>query len=427
MKSQGHVLALVACAFLCLYGTASAWRYSIEHAGIDYYHDWAVTAAIRQCGQPNVYASAGRSDLNGCAEKYARGVGSTRLAKVIRHWEDPKPTGTPFGYAVLSVFVSRDYEQSFRLFQGVSLLSMIVAFGLLGRLWKLPWPLVLGAAGLSLVAFEPVSSDMRVANLNRILLLGLAAFLWIRSVARGASGAHRAWWSVVGGFVLGLLALTKPIFFPVVVCLATRRAIEQRWREEGTELLGVLAAVGVAAIATLFSFGTLDAWKWWAENASAMVPDAQITIPMGNYAPMRLLGEQFGTLGRVTALVVGTGLCLFAWMGPRRLEGRFHAAFDGEELAVGMGLLVYCWTMRMVWPHYFLLFLPWLGLFVWNGVLQRRVELLALAGLSTVAFAAGGPAWSLLAMSSLSAAFVVASRKEPKMHEIVKPVEVVTP
>jgi hypothetical protein len=268
---------------------------------------------------------------------------------------------------------------------------------------------------------------MRVANLHRILLLGLATFLSIRAAARSTDGARRTWWSMLGGFVAGILALTKPIFVPVVVCLALRRVLDRAWKEAGAELLGVFAAVAAGAVATALSFGTLDAWRWWAENAGAMVPDEQITIAMGNYAPRRLLGEAFGPVGTAVSLAFAASLCVFDCIAPRPSEGRARAGevASREDLSVGIGLLAYCWTMRMVWPHYFLLFVPWLGQFVWKGVRRRSVALLALAALSTFGFGRGGPVWSLLALSSLSAALVLALRTETPTPLIVERIEVV--
>ncbi|WP_197276214.1 arabinofuranan 3-O-arabinosyltransferase [Corynebacterium deserti] len=118
-------------------------------------------------------------------------------------------------------------------FIAVNLLAIVIALGLLTRMagWALRsmlWPMSIALAMLT----ETVQNTLIFSNINGLLLLMLTGFLWCV--------IHKKAW--IGGLILGLAILVKPMFLPLLFL----PLVKKQW---GTLILGILTPAVFNAIA----------------------------------------------------------------------------------------------------------------------------------------------------------------------------------
>lgn len=120
------------------------------------------------------------------------------------------------------------------LFILVNAAAIVAALALLTRLFGFSLRSVVLPAAVA-VAFltESVTNTLVFANINGVLLLGLAGFLWL--LLRGHS-----WWA---GLVIGLSILVKPMFAPLLFL----PLVKLDWRT-------LLGGVGVPVVANLIAW-----------------------------------------------------------------------------------------------------------------------------------------------------------------------------
>jgi hypothetical protein len=95
------------------------------------------------------------------------------------------------------------------------------------------------------------------------------------------------------------------------------------------------------------------------------MPNGIITVRMGNYSLIRLLGEATGLeLGGVAAVFLSAIAAAALWRGSRgrAADGRSGAGEEEDRredlLIVGIGCVIPLVTGRLVWMHYLLLAIP---------------------------------------------------------------------
>jgi hypothetical protein len=261
-----------------------------------------------------------------------------------------------------------------------------------------------------------VYSDARLGNVGRLQCgaLGvLAAWLAAGPPALRSPGA---------GILLGLMLAFKPnfLFVPVFLLLS---GLATRRRAFSAHLLMGLAAGGVVAGAlSSWFFGSTACWWRWLSAASAL-PDAIITLALGNYS----LGRWVSSLtGWPLGLPLGVGLPLVAGVLFVREAARHPAPPSGaggttDALAVGLGAVVGLLSSRLVWLHYFLLALPMALLALRSGAapLTRGLgtaALIALAAWPASGLVANqGPAAQVLLLNAGAACLLLAGLREVRV------------
>ncbi len=108
---------------------------------------------------------------------------------------------------------------------GLAVLTRLFGFSLR----SLVWPASIAAAFLT----ESVRNTLVFSNINGVLLLGLAVFLWLWLSGRG-------WWA---GLIIGVLILVKPMFAPLLFLPLVRL----EWRP-------LIGGVGVPVLANLVAW-----------------------------------------------------------------------------------------------------------------------------------------------------------------------------
>jgi hypothetical protein len=157
----------------------SAPRFS-EASGVDFYHFWGVPVARRltlDLGSPY------REDARYAAvlKQYATTVTQPKLMLATRFWSSPAFTASPLLYTAFAA-VSNDYTFSLRVFQALQVGALLAGFLLLGVLFRVDAFRLLCFALLCVIFYQPVVSDLRVANLGCLQFFYLTAVVYVASV-----------------------------------------------------------------------------------------------------------------------------------------------------------------------------------------------------------------------------------------------------
>jgi len=322
-------------------------------AAIDFYHFWLVGEAVRTEGASDVYGAQARERLGALfLERAAQpGVGEAQRQAATK-FARLETTGTPLLYASFAPFLTGDYDEDRQAYNFAALLLFVVlAAALAVRLGYGARATVLMLVFV-LAAYEPVASDVRVGNVNRIQFVLVAAYVLLQwGVGRSERGRH-----VLGGVLLGLAGMFKPNLAFVVAALFAF------WvgRGEKTRVLGhvvglALGALGAFAASSAF-FGTPSVWLWWAEAAASLTSDFPIRVEDGNFAPARLLegvGLALGPLWSVLWIVAGGALL---WLAGRRAAGSGTPLRGAEVLlAASLGGAISLLAAPLAWLHYYVL------------------------------------------------------------------------
>lgn len=367
-------LGLVVLLSLLTFGAAArTWEQGRAETGIDFYQFWWVS---RSLGEGSVSPPARLYSNEYAARLGAAGVEAARLdtasprrARAAAWFSVLQPMGTPFFYTVLRPFGALPYEAAQSTFLLLSLLGVLSGLLWLGRRAGSGWPGCLALCLAATVGFEPMASDLRVANVNRLLFAALVFSLALSlAAARAATLGARRRADVLelgAGTWLGLLAAFKPVVLPIFAGVWLWTLARRRWRSATLSAAGGALGLGLGVGVGALAFGGADAWTAWAAGWSTLVPSHTLSVAYGNYAPSRWLAEALG--GGIPWLAVLIGLCALAAFGLlwRGLRGRGRPStppppLDAREgaLALGFGFLLLVATSGLVWLHYQVLALP---------------------------------------------------------------------
>jgi hypothetical protein len=343
-RTNQNALRLIIALLLVLglAGLMTLWFRARSSAGIDFYQMWV---GARVAGQtpdfysPSTAARVGEEYLR-LAETEERSV--RRLA-VARYRRQLELVSTPFLYTLYAPF-GGTYERDLLLFQLGSLLSFVAAIAILTRTFR--YGAILGLAFFAVLAtlFEPVATDIRVANSNHyvLLLLALATALTVkrRLVAAGA--------------VLAFAALAKPYLVLIFALLYALWLITRRWRDLGAHAAGAALAGLIGVVASSLYFRSATIWLEWL-SAIRNMPQSMVPLDLGNFALAQILRD-IGGVGLSVPITIVT-LVLAVMIGRRSTR----TAPDVELLVIGLGAVIGLLGSPLVWVHYLVMALPLLA------------------------------------------------------------------
>jgi hypothetical protein len=358
--------------------------------GVDFFHYWMVPHLVRAGEGAGIYDAdeSGRHRAR-LADVLRREAPSDPFRdRAASYWDEFQVTNTPFCYLVLSPFATRDFATGYFAFQHTSLACLVGGVLVLGRLSGLSWLDGVIAAAATIFCFECVASDVRVGNLNRILLGWLAVATW----AASRVGDRR--WGVVAGVLWGLAACFKPIV--ALVCLvvpAYRFAVGERRRavDEGAGI-AIGAAIGLAS-PMLMVDGRI--WQAWLARLGSFDWLTHSRVAGGNVSLVELVLERGGVdlaLPLVVAILGLIGVGLFVLRGdaprtPASVPSSVAADASGLVAATSLGLLAYLLAARLVWLHYYVLAIPALVFLAGRIRRGRPVWFVVAATIAAVAIA----------------------------------------
>jgi hypothetical protein len=370
--------------------------------GIDYYQFWIVGRAVEQRSVENIYAPQDRQHMADLGREVLRAGPrpSDRLKKSVEVRAARIETfSTPFLYAVVNAVTTGRYDADYDRFLDLGLAATVVSVVLLARVLKYSTAEGLLFAAVMLLWCEPLSSDLRVGNVNQLQLLGVALYLFVRSgpgIARVPHG--RRVYDVLGGLTLGLLVAFKPTLVVVPLALAIARVIDRRWDTLWAEGIAAVVAAGLAVGAGCLYLRSASAWWQWKDALADLEKVSDVSVANGNYTLARAILESNSPgfdvapvllmlgLAFVAAVLIATRRQYFEVLG-KADEQQVRFERDYLVTAIGCGLSVL--TLKLAWLHYYLLLVPLL-LYVlrpggWRPAGARAAAGLALALLALAA------------------------------------------
>jgi hypothetical protein len=385
------LLAAAIVATALLVAALCRERFS-QSIGIDFYQYWGVGRAVRlshdSLGSP--YTPEGGARYAGALGPFAQDTADLRL-RTVASWRNSSGfdlTATPFLYAVFAFIPAGGYTRTLGLFTFFEAFSFLAGVVSLARLFGRGWFAAGLLALLLLAAYDPIASDLRVANIAGLQLLAIASALRLATVRRPkvAQGAGLL-------SLLALATLLKPNLLLITVALALSACLRLPPRTLARATL-VAAVVGIAAIAlsSLF-FGSAGIWLDWYRHVYGADSNRLAYPPWtGNCAAAVVLAPWLGLKPSgaslvLSALLVGSVLVALAarargvtgWVRPGLALLRDPEVVAASASAATLAIPV------LVWIHYeILLLVPCLWLILaprwryarWFGVLS----LLASAG-----------------------------------------------
>src|SRR5713101_4716645 len=111
---------------------------------------------------------------------YTARANDAKLTAANGFWGGPDFAGSPLLYTVFSL-VSNDYTVAVRTFQALQIVLFLGAFLLLGALYRFDPFHLLCLALLCVLFYNPLLSDLRVANLGCFQLIYLTGLLFLGS------------------------------------------------------------------------------------------------------------------------------------------------------------------------------------------------------------------------------------------------------
>ncbi len=336
-----------------------------EAIGIDFYHFWGVPVAMRLTGHTldSPYTQGPR--YAEVLKQYASTANQPKLTAAARFWTGPDFTASPLLYAAFAV-VSSDYAASLQAFQIVQMLSFVTGFLLLGHLYRVGVFYLLCLMLLCFVFYQPLLSDLRVANLGCLQFLYLTGVLYLASALPGVSAfGRRAWLAAVLLAALALLTLCKPNVALISALLAIHLLVRHGRRLFLMAAVpATIVAAGALVLASLY-FHSWSVWREWYQfvygsNAYMLVRP----VTQGNYATAVLLSSWLGVdvyvAGVMLAVLLGVSLIVAIVRGsgpnwsPAALgRNALSSVFEDPRVALTIGVLVTVAASPVYWLHYY--------------------------------------------------------------------------
>jgi len=341
---------------LALFGLSVAWRTSSINSEVDFYQFWVVGQSMNHPGINNVYSDDARESLG--TEFLEKAKDSANLGRVAaaEYRKKLETYSSPFLYALFGMFSTGNYEIDIRNYRLLMLAALIFGIGNLCRLLNHSWMTTLGAIAIFTDWFEPVSSDMRVGNVNSLQLAALVAYL---RIVTQMPWNYR---DILGGAFLGLLMAFKPNLVFVAGVLGVNwmfnGQIRRLWFHAFGFAIGVIAAILFAAA----SFRSPHCWTDWISALHSM-PGQIITVDRGNFSAAQFLDGLFGQNTAILLAVIFSGLTIaLFWSREQNAPCEKEAVTAAEEFpevfAVSIGCLLIVLTTRLAWLHYYVLTIP---------------------------------------------------------------------
>ena len=335
-----------------------------EAIGIDFYHFWGVPVAMRLTGHTlgSPYTQGPR--YSEVLKQYAATANQPKLTAAARFWTGPDFTASPLLYTAFAV-VSSDYAASLQAFQVIQMLSFVAACLLLGHLYRVGVFHLLCFTLLCFVFYQPLLSDLRVANLGCLQFLYLTVVLYLASaLPRVSAFGRRAGLAAALLAALAVLTLCKPNVALISVLMTMHLLVRHGRR---LFLIAAVPAAVVAAAALGLASLYFHSWTVWREwyrfvygsNAYMLVRP----VTQGNYSTAVLLSSWIGVdvyvAGVVLAALLGLSLIVASvrggpsWSPAALWRNTLTCVFEDPRVALAIGVLVTVAVSPVYWLHYY--------------------------------------------------------------------------
>ena len=335
-----RIASTLLALLLVVAGVGNLLTIARRSAGMDFYQFWVGARVAGRADVPHFYDEATRIRIG--EEYVARARNeepSQKRIAVAQYRQHMESFGTPLLYAIFFPFHGT-YERDLLLYSLLLLAALVVAIPLLGRISGLATPEWLLVLALLTLAFEPLRSDVRVANINCILLLLLALAAWSLRTKRFA----------LAGTLLAFTTLAKPNFLLALPMLAAFWLVQRRWRDLRALVFGAAGGGALGLLVGAAYFRSASAWLEWARSLRAL-PAQIVTVEMGNLSLARLIFD-------ATGLDASKLLMLSLFAMPIFIVARLPRDANADLPALYLATLVLLFASPLTWLHYLLLAVP---------------------------------------------------------------------
>ncbi len=369
-QADRHAKAVLAVAILlALLGLSELRRVQAAAPAMDFYAAWAVAQNLGRSDLADPYSRDALDRIRlEMAERLDLAGRPPRLAAAVKATQPLLATATPFLYSVFSPLARGTYESDVRRFQLVSLGAFgigVISCGLLAGLPMRLAVLWLAVAGL---LFQPVRSDVDVANVNPLLFGLLAIGLLLLEAARRQRDRWPMCLCASAGLVFGCAVALKPLLILVPLALVVRCWARGDWRSAVAQALGAGVSLVACVAWSSVQFGSLAIWPQWL-GALSSLPAEATAVALGNVSPVRWLADLLGVDPLRTAVVATLGLgAAAAWAlgsgsrpggiaGGGSADQRILSSIDDLRVS-GLALALVFIASPLTWLHYLVLLLP---------------------------------------------------------------------
>lgn len=372
-RSTHHAALYALLGALAVAGVLRVGAQASHESGADFYQFWLVSKCLAESrvSPPRaLYTPEKARELGELGFTWASAPTATPRHKRAAAWfRTLQPMATPLFYTAMRPFAALPYEAAQHTFAWVSLAAWLAALLWLARRTGSSWSVALTLAAFATLLFEPMASELRAANVNRLLFAALVFALALSARARAArtTPGQRAL-HLASGAWQGLLLTYKPVVGPLLAAnwlfkLARRRVQESVFEALGTAL-GIALGIGIGALA----MEGLGAWDAWRLGWQTLVPPETLSLALGNYGPHALLEHALGNgapvrpwlfaLAALLLLVPLARVVVSARREPRPPEGPPNGLdasatlVSQDALAMSLGFALLVTASSLVWLHY---------------------------------------------------------------------------
>jgi hypothetical protein len=256
----------LAIALLCI-SLSNAWWSGEKSIGIDYYNYWVAGQALGKENIINLYSEKNKMMLRdkflSLAELSSVG-GVKRQLYAAKSPHELELTSTPLMYSLFAGITIGDYEWDYRNFRILCLIVILISLITLCRMFEIPLATTMLMICLLTWLSEPYISDVRVGNVNQLLVGFLTLFLWLK---------QRTKWRLSDlfcGFVLGFALMFKPTISIIIVLLTALWLIDKQYRTVLLQAVGLCISVFVALLISRYYFESFQCWIEWLEKLKSI-------------------------------------------------------------------------------------------------------------------------------------------------------------
>jgi hypothetical protein len=359
VQSTGRIVGTAAASLMAILTVIQLWQYGLRMPGIDFYQFWVVGRELRMGDVDQVYSPATRSSLGTRWLERASADRASRLYAAAKRRETLETFSTPWLYSAFALLSTGDYERDYRCYVALSMAISIASIVALGKVFRMSTMLTCLWIAFVFGCFQPMRSDVAVANVNQLQFGGLALYVWIQS-----RSTQLAWTSrlrlILGGFILGMMVAFKPNLGIAVGLLMLSWFSALRWSRLAWQGVGFSVAMATAIGVSSAVFGTYHCWSEWFQSLGELMGGQDFPLEIGNFSLAALLkhvGLQRLSMGTAAAVATAAAIVVVA-CSIRRRDVSDTVQAQHDLLIIGIGTIAMLLGSRLAWLHYFDLLLP---------------------------------------------------------------------
>lgn len=359
VKPGPPIAATLFTALLALAALLTAWNTTRDPTtgGDLYLQPYLVPRAVAALHLTDVYSPRPTLAMGRWGLKKASHSDATPSERTVAHivFLPSHPvvptTGTPFFFAVFSLFGRCDFETFLRTYVALSLL--LFAASMLAAAWLLGLE---PATALGMIALAPwlcaIRSELHIVNVN-LLEMGIVMGATCLLAAERLPGS-----AFLAGAVFALGVMFKPNIALAGVLLAVGWVADRKYPRLAMAIAGAAAGGATAFALSCLYFGTAACWIPYISSASALMHDP-CNVSSGNYSVTRQVMDLMGMNVSAYILVALTLLAAIGIWRSRVRGGQSAAqARQREYLAAWLGIAVGVIASPIAWLHYYVLLIP---------------------------------------------------------------------